>query len=64
MAEAIDVSKTEYIIMELGELHRMAKAELQEVMDPTDMSNMIEAMRLMVIVMMLGAIMQAMDKMG
>ena len=64
MAEAIDVSKTEYIIMELGELHRMAKAELQEAMDPTDMSNMIEAMRLMVIVMMLGAIMQAMDKMG
>ena len=64
MAEAIDVSKTEYIIMELGELHRMAKAELQEAMDPTDMSNMVEAMRLMVIVMMLGAIMQAMDKMG
>ena len=64
MAEQIEVTQAEYIVMELGELHRMAKAELQEAMDPTDMSNMIEAMRLMVIVMMLGAIMQAMDKMG
>jgi len=64
MAEAIDVSKTEYIIMELGELHRMAQAELQEAMDSTDTGNMVEAMRLMVIVKLLGATMQAMDKMG
>ena len=64
MAEAIDVSKTEYIIMELGELHRMAQAELQKAMASPDASDMMEAMRLIVIVKLLGMTMQTIGQMG
>ena len=64
MAEAIDVSKTEYIIMELGELHRMAQAELQKALASPDASDMMEAMRLIVIVKLLGMTMQTIGTMG
>ena len=64
MAEQIEVTQAEYIVMELGELHRMAQAELQKAMASPDASDMMEAMRLMVIVKLLGATMQAIGTMG
>ena len=64
MAEQIEVTQAEYIVMELGELHRVAQAELQKAMASPDATAMMEAMRLIVIVKLLGMTMQTIGQMG
>ena len=64
MAEQIEITKSEYIVMELGEVYRLAQAELQKAIASPDASDMMEAMRLIVIVKLLGATMQAIGTMG
>ena len=64
MAEQISVTKSEYILMELGEVLCQAQDELQAAMVSPDIQEMGEAMRLMVIVKLLSTVIQAIGSMG